>query len=558
VEIPKFAPDGSRKTFIAWISPKTATGSSRVDTPGEMLLDGGSGAMMMSAKFAAEAGVTVRSCEPRLCKGVGTQSFMITRECSTRFRVGKYVNIFNWAVHEIDQDMIVGLPFMRTIRIINEDTINHRIKFVSKSGFTHTWFGAQHKTRSENLPAILFTTPDRVGRGKAEIFSINLREMFESESDMPCQTRMDDQRTVMTGAPKYSPLELAYLSLDIGSLTKPPMAQAPVDPKPEQRVAAFLATLDADTERPGMATLLRKYETTVFAEPGSLDQIPVRPYIDMKITLKPGASVLSRPLRRFSEAENVLIRDKLDDLLESGRIRPSSSQFGANLLFVKKKDGTWRMCVDFRALNAQTVKDRTPLPSHIDLRESVRGCEFLSKFDVREAFHMVRIVEADCEKTAFKSMFGLFEYTVCPFGLSNSPATFMSLMNKIFYDLMGVCVIYYVDDILIYSRTYEQHLIDMEAVMERLKMHSLNVKLSKCVLAMPELEFCGMNISGEGFAIQESQVQAMCEYPAYDDRTTPMKYSQQFLGSVRFFSDFVPWLGELARPLYELTAKSCV
>lgn len=216
--------------------------------------------------------------------------------------------------------------------------------------------------------------------------------MFDSETDLPCQTRIDDDITACTGAKELSPLEVAYLSLDIGTLKNTPASQVMPDPTPEQRDAVFLATLDADTERPGMAALLRRYETTVFAEPGKLDQIPIRPDIDKKITLKPGASVPSRYLRRFSEAENILIRQKMDDLLESGRIRPSSSQFGANLLFVKKKDGTWRMCVDYRAFNAQTVKDRTPLPSHVDLRESVRGSEILSKFDVREAFHMVRIV----------------------------------------------------------------------------------------------------------------------------------------------------------------------
>jgi hypothetical protein len=148
----------------------------------------------------------------------------------------------------------------------------------------------------------------------------------------------------------------------------------------------------------------------------------------------------------------------------------------------------------------------------------------------------------------------------------------MRLMNRIFFDLMGVCLIFYVDDILVYSSTYEQHLVDIGMVMQRLQDHHLHVKISKCVLAAQELEYCGMKVSSEGFAIQQSQIDAMCGYPelpsttrSADDligrdrrRKAVAKYVQQFLGSVRFFADFIPWIGELALPLYELTSKTCL
>ena len=169
---------------------------------------------------------------------------------------------------------------------------------------------------------------------------------------------------------------------------------------------------------------------------------------------------------------------------------------------------------------------------------------------------MVRLFEADCHKTAFKTRFGLFEYTVSPFGLSNSPATFMRLMNRVFFDLVDRCVVYYVDDILIYSLTYEQHLLDIASVFERLQTHHLHVKLTKCIFAVSELEFCGMNVSTDGFSIQDSQVSAVCNYPPKDPSSSSKKYVQQFMGSVRFFADFVPWLADIALPLFRLTKNA--
>jgi hypothetical protein len=140
----------------------------------------------------------------------------------------------------------------------------------------------------------------------------------------------------------------------------------------------------------------------------------------------------------------------------------------------------------------------------------------------------------------------------------------MKLMNRIFFDLMGVCLIFYVDDILVYSSTFEPHLVAIEKVMQRLQDHHLHVKISKCVLAAQELEFCGMQVSSEGFAIQQSQVDAMCQYPKLlvpAPTRSPAQVSGKIcpaiFGSFRFFADFIPWIGGLALPLYELTSKDC-
>ena len=154
--------------------------------------------------------------------------------------------------------------------------------------------------------------------------------------------------------------------------------------------------------------------------------------------------------------------------------------------------------------------------------------------------------------------FGLFEYTVSPFGLANSPATFMKVMNRIFFDLVDQCVVYYVDDVLIYSGDRDQHLLDIKRVFDRLRANKMCVKLSKCVFMKTKLPFCGVDVSTDGFSISDSQIEAMCQYPTKPDNYPASKYVPQFMGSVRFFQDFIPWLAEIAAPLYQLTMKGNV
>jgi hypothetical protein len=185
----------------------------------------------------------------------------------------------------------------------------------------------------------------------------------------------------------------------------------------------------------------------------------------------------------------------------------------------------------------------------------IEGCSFLSTVDINEAFHMVRIHPDDCHKTAFQTRFGLFEYTVSPFGLSNSPASFMKVMNRILFDLVDQCVVYYVDDVLIYSDSREQHLTDIQRVFTRLRDKKLHVKLSKCVFIKQTLPFCGVNVGIYWFSVSDTQIDSMCQYPEKQEDYPAAKYVMEFMGSVRFFQDFIPWLADIAVPLYRLTMK---
>ena len=178
----------------------------------------------------------------------------------------------------------------------------------------------------------------------------------------------------------------------------------------------------------------------------------------MAIELKDGESPPWGPIYALSEPELKELRKNLEENLSNGYIRPSKSPAGASILFVKKKDGTYRMCVDYRKLNALTKKDRYPLPLIEENLNRIRSAKYFTKIDLRSAYHLIRIKEGDEWKTAFRTRYGHFEYTVMPFGLTNAPAVFQRFMNHVFKDILDQYVIIYLDDILIYSETLEEHI----------------------------------------------------------------------------------------------------
>src|SRR5450759_235802 len=171
---------------------------------------------------------------------------------------------------------------------------------------------------------------------------------------------------------------------------------------------------------------------------------------------------------------------------------------GAPAIFVSKKDGGLRLCVDYRALNKQSVKDRYPLPHMDDLFHCITGATKFSKVDLRTGYHQIRMAEGDEYKTAMRTRFGSFEYLVMPFGLCNATATFMKMMNHIFHDLLDEGVVVFIDDILIYSKTMEEHEQLLKEVFRRLRKHHLYAKPSKCEFAQDEIEYLGHTFAKDG------------------------------------------------------------
>jgi hypothetical protein len=193
----------------------------------------------------------------------------------------------------------------------------------------------------------------------------------------------------------------------------------------------------------------------------------------------PGATPISKNLYRMSTSELKKLQMQLEELLKKGYIRPSVSPWGALVLFVKKKDGTLRLCIDFRKLNKVTVKNKYPLPRIDDLFDQLKYAKIFFKIDLRSGYHQVRIKEEDINKTAFRTRYGHYEFTVVPFGLSNAPVVFMCLMNGIFREYLDNFVIVFLDEILIYSKSKEEHEKYLRMVLKVLREHHLYAKLSK-------------------------------------------------------------------------------
>jgi hypothetical protein len=281
------------------------------------------------------------------------------------------------------------------------------------------------------------------------------------------------------------------------------------------------------------------------------NELPPQRSIDHAIDLLPGSEPPSKPTYRLSYVEMNELQKQMTDLVSKGFIRPSTSPFGAPVLFVHKKDGTLRLCVDYRALNKVTIKNRYPLPRIEELMDRLTGAKYFSKIDLYSGYHQIRIKESDIHKTAFRTRYGHYEFLVLPFGLTNAPATFMTLMNDIFREYLDKFVVVYLDDILIYSRTKEEHLQHVRIVLSTLRKHKLYAKLKKCELAQQQVEYTGHFISGEGISVDPRKVDTIKNWPA----PTNVSEVRSFLGLASYYRKFVEKFSAIATPMTALLHK---
>ncbi|GJR43362.1 putative reverse transcriptase domain-containing protein [Tanacetum coccineum] len=213
--------------------------------------------------------------------------------------------------------------------------------------------------------------------------------------------------------------------------------------------------------------------------PDDLSGLPPIWEIKFRIDLIPRAMPVAKSPYRLAPSELEELSRQLKELQDKGFIRPSSSPWGALILFVKKKDGSFRMCIDFRELNKLTIKNRYPLPRIDDLFNQLQGSQYFSKINFRSGYHQLRVHEDNIPKTAFRTRYGHFEFTVMPFGLTNVPAVFMDLMKRVRRPYLDKFVIVFIDDILIYSKTREEHEVHLELVLELLKEEKLKIEAVK-------------------------------------------------------------------------------
>ncbi|KAI3736778.1 hypothetical protein L2E82_26765 [Cichorium intybus] len=286
--------------------------------------------------------------------------------------------------------------------------------------------------------------------------------------------------------------------------------------------------------------------------PDDLPGLPPDRQVELRIDLVPGTAPLAKAPYRLAPAKLKELMTQLQELLDKGFIRPSSSPWGAPILFVKKKDGSMRMCIDYRDLNKVTIKNRYPLPRIDDLFDQLQGAGYFSKIDLRSGYHQLKVRDEDVEKTAFRTRYGHFEFLVMPFRLTNAPAAFMDLMNRVCKPFLDKFVIVFIDDILIYSKSEAEHKEHLKMILETLKREKLYAKFSKCEFWIGEVQFLGHVVNKDGIKLDPAKIEAVMNWEKPKNPTE----IRSFLGLAGYYRRFIEGFSKIACSLTSLTKKN--
>ncbi|KAL0545922.1 hypothetical protein IC582_015819 [Cucumis melo] len=358
-----------------------------------------------------------------------------------------------------------------------------------------------------------------------------------------------DTKVILKGDPSLTRMEISLKVLvktwqpdDQGFLVN---FRAMGIPKADRELVVTDAVEDYQSE---FAQLQQEF-SDVFEMPDGLP--PIR-RIDHRIQLKEGTDPINVRPYRYPHAQKNEIERLVNDMLASGIIRPSTSPFSSPVILVKKKDGGWRFCVDYRALNRATVPDKFPIPMIDELLDELSGASIFSKIDLKSGYHQIRVRDEDISKTAFRTHEGHYEFLVMPFGLTNAPATFQALMNQVFRPYLRKFLLVFFDDILVYSRDVETHLEHLTMVFQLLRQHCLFANRQKCHFAKDRIEYLGHWVSAKGVEADQEKIKAMIEWPIPKN----IRELRGFLGLTGYYRRFVANYGAIATPLTKLTKKN--
>ncbi|GJY91280.1 ty3-gypsy retrotransposon protein [Tanacetum coccineum] len=307
------------------------------------------------------------------------------------------------------------------------------------------------------------------------------------------------------------------------------------------QVASIVSTPSA---QPELERLLARFDD-LFQVPTCL---PPPRSVDHRIHLLPNTKPVNVRPYRYPHYQKGEMEKLVNEMLSQGIIRFSHSPFSSPVLLVKKKDGSYRFCVDYRALNSVTVKDKFPIPTADEMFAELGGASIFTKLDLRAGYHQIRVHDRDVYKTAFRTHDGHYEFLVMPFELTNAPSTFQATMNRLFSPYLRKFVIVFFDDILVYSTTLSLHLEHLECVFRCLQEHRFLVKRSKCVFGAGELEYLGHIISARGVQMDPKKIEAVREWPVPKNQ----RQVRGFLGLAGYYRRFIRGYASIASPLTDL------
>ena len=285
--------------------------------------------------------------------------------------------------------------------------------------------------------------------------------------------------------------------------------------------------------------------------PDDISGLPPDREVEFTIDLIPGTKPISIPPYRMASTELRELKAQLEELLSKGFIQPSISPWGAPILFVKKKDGSLRLCIDYRQLNWATIRNQYPLPRIDELFDQLQGSQVYSKIDLKSGYHQLKVRENDVSKTAFRMRYGHYEFLVMPSGLTNAPVAFMDLMNRVFSPYLDKFVIVFIDDILVYSGSPEEHAKHLRTVLQILRERQLYAKFSKCQFWLDKVAFLGHVISAEGISVDPQKIEAIVNWKP----PTNVSEVRSFLGLAGYYKKFVKGFSKIETPLTNLLKK---
>lgn len=416
---------------------------------------------------------------------------------------------FATVMRDAAYDIFIGTPWMNTFK----PQINWE-----KHSLTWCHDNREYEVLAKSRPKTSTLTVE----SKPEIANLRLDPQRFMQS-------ISEKDTVATG--------IVYVLMVSSPDTQSRSAKEPIKPNSSLTVE----------QQAALDKVLNEFQTEVFSPLSKMP--PARPGYDHEIKIEPAAPIVKK-VYKMSPGELKTLKEQLDELLRLGYIQPSTSPWAAPVLFVKKKDGTMRLCIDYRGLNALTIKNKYPLPLLDELYDRLTGACFFSKIDLQQGYHQLRIAEEDIPKTAFSTRYGHYEYRVMAFGLTNAPASFQGFMNSLFKQLLDEFVVVYLDDILVYSKTFQEHLQHLRQVLEILRENKLHAKKEKCEFGLSQMTFVGHVISADGIQVDPVKVQALRNWPV-PKNMTQLKSFNSFMSH---FRKFLPGHAKTMIPLTNLVA----